>query len=209
MPALFIFFSVAQSLPPNHGAPYRRPFGELLPVFMRSLTAAFCAIALLFTYVAAQPALSQDAPQRSFSTEELDQMLAPVALYPDEVLANVLMAATYPLDVVQAARWIKEPQNKKLKGEALTKALEPKAWDPSIKALTQFPEVLGMMSDQLEWTQNLGDAFLGQEDDVFARVQFLRQKADVAGNLKSNKQQTVKKEVNPETRVEYIVIEPA
>jgi len=176
---------------------------------MRSLTAAFCAIALLFTYVAAQPALSQDAPQRSFSTEELDQMLAPVALYPDEVLANVLMAATYPLDVVQAARWIKEPQNKKLKGEALTKALEPKAWDPSIKALTQFPEVLGMMSDQLEWTQNLGDAFLGQEDDVFARVQFLRQKADVAGNLKSNKQQTVKKEVNPETRVEYIVIEPA
>ena len=72
-----------------------------------------------------------------------------------------------------------------------------------------FPDVLGLMSDQLEWTQSLGDAFLAQEDDVFARVQFLRQKADAAGNLKSNKQQTVKKQTSSETKVEYIVIEPA
>ena len=144
-----------------------------------------------------------------FSTEELDQMLAPVALYPDEVLANVLMAATYPLDVVQAARWRKEAANKQLKGDELAKALEVKAWDPSIKALTLFPEVLGNMSDQLEWTQGLGDAFLAQEDDVFARVQYLRQKAEAAGNLKSNKQQTVTKQSNPESRTEYIVIQPA
>lgn len=178
-------------------------------MFMRSLAAAFCAFALVFSLFTSPPALSQEAAEKTFSTEQLDQMLAPVALYPDEVLANVLMASTYPLDVVQAARWIKEPQNKKLKGDALSKALEAKSWDPSIKALTLFPEVLNLMSDQLEWTQNLGDAFLAQEDDVFARVQYLRQKADVAGNLKSNKQQTVKKEVNPETKVEYIVIEPA
>ncbi|OYW52834.1 MAG: hypothetical protein B7Y80_18220 [Hyphomicrobium sp. 32-62-53] len=145
----------------------------------------------------------------TFSTEELDQMLAPVALYPDEVLANVLMAATYPLDVVQAARWRKEAANKQLKGDELTKALEVKAWDPSVKALTLFPEVLGNMSDQIEWTQSLGDAFLAQEDEVFARVQYLRQKAEAAGNLKSNKQQTVTKQSNPETRTEYIVIQPA
>ncbi len=155
------------------------------------------------------PAYGQEATQKTFTTEQLDQMLAPVALYPDEVLANVLMAATYPLDVVQAARWRMESANKKLKDGALTKALETKPWDPSIKALTLFPEVLNLMSDQLEWTQSLGDAFLAQEADVFARVQYLRQKADAAGNLKSNKQQTVKKQTNPDTRVEYIVIEPA
>jgi hypothetical protein len=176
---------------------------------MRSFTAALCAFALLSSFLSNQPAFGQDGQEKAFSNEQLDQMLAPVALYPDEVLANVLMASTYPLDVVQAARWIKEPQNKKLKGDALAKALEAKPWDPSIKALTLFPEVLTMMSDQLEWTQNLGDAFLAQEDDVFTRVQFLREKADAAGNLKSNKQQTVKKEVNPETKTQYIVIEPA
>jgi hypothetical protein len=171
---------------------------------------------LILSFLLVAPALltptahAQDAgEERTFSTEQLDQMLAPVALYPDEVLANVLMAATYPLDVVQAARWRKEPANKKLSKDALTKALEEKTWDPSIKALTQFPELLQMMSDQLEWTQNLGDAFLAQEDDVFARVQFLRQKADAAGNLKSNKEQKVIKETNPETRTEYIVIQPA
>jgi hypothetical protein len=183
--------------------------GGLYSVLKRSLTAAICAFAFLLGCLTSQQAFSQDASEKTFSTEQLDQMLAPVALYPDEVLANVLMASTYPLDVVQAARWIKEPQNKKLKGDALAKALEAKPWDPSIKALTLFPEVLTMMSDQLEWTQGLGDAFLAQEDDVFARVQFLRQKADAAGNLQSNKQQTVKKEVNPETKTQYIVIEPA
>ena len=149
-------------------------------------------------------------------------MLAPVALYPDEVLSNVLMASTYPLEVVQAARWIKEPANSKLKDEALAKALEAKTWDPSVKALTQFPDLLQTMSDKLEWTQKLGDAFLAQQDDVFARIQFLRQKADEAGNLKSNKQQKVtKKQVTPEssgssgsgsakstTYTTYYVIEP-
>lgn len=173
------------------------------------LLAFFIGVIALAPSLLPAPASAQETSEKTFSTEQLDQMLAPVALYPDEVLANVLMAATYPLDVVQAARWRKEPANKKLKDDALTKALESKSWDPSIKALTLFPEVLDLMSDQLEWTQSLGDAFLAQEDDVFARVQYLRQKADAAGNLKSNKQQTVKKETNPETKVQYIVIEPA
>jgi hypothetical protein len=179
-------------------------------VLMKSVLGLFLALFLATPALVGAPALAQEAEgERTFSTEQLDQMLAPVALYPDEVLANVLMASTYPLDVVQAARWRKEPANKKLSKDALTKALEEKTWDPSIKALTQFPELLQMMSDQLEWTQNLGDAFLAQEDDVFARVQFLRQKADAAGNLKSNKEQKVVKETNPETRTEYIVIKPA
>ncbi len=163
----------------------------------------------VFTQGFVPAANAQDDAAKTFSTEQLDQMLAPVALYPDELLANVLMAATYPLDVVQAARWRKEAANKKITGDALAKALEQKAWDPSVKALTQFPDVLDTMSDKLDWTQSLGDAFLAQESDVFARVQFLRQKAEAAGNLKSNKQQTVKRETNTETRTEYIVIQPA
>lgn len=155
-------------------------------------------------------AAAQETPSEpTFKTEELDQMLAPIALYPDDLLSNVLMASTYPLDVVQAARWRKEPANAKLKGDALSKAVESKAWDPSVKALTQFPDVLQLMSDKLEWTQKLGDAFLAQEDDVFARIQFLRQKAEEAGNLESNEQQKVSKESDPETKTEYIVIEPA
>ena len=142
------------------------------------------------------------------SKQELDQLLAPIALYPDDLLTNVLMASTYPLDVVQAARWKKEPANAKLKGDALVKALEAKAWDPSVKALVQFPKVLEMMSDELEWTQKLGDAFLAQQDEVLDEIQLLRAKADEAGNLKSNKQQKVVKESGADAQPVYI-IEPA
>lgn len=164
----------------------------------------------IFTLVCAlplalAPALAEDGKLKK---EELDQLLAPIALYPDDVLANVLMASTYPLDVVQAARWRKNPENAKLKGDALTKALEAKDWDPSIKALVQFPDVLEQMSDQLEWTQKLGDAFLAQQDQVMDEIQFLRQKADATGSLKSNKQQRVTKETGPEAQPIY-VIEPA
>src|SRR5689334_25216783 len=91
------------------------------------------------------------AEGNKFSKEELDQLLAPIALYPDDLLTNVLMASTYPLDVVQAARWRQEPTNSKLKGDALVKSLEAKDWDPSIKALVQFPDVIEMMSNKLEW----------------------------------------------------------
>lgn len=124
-------------------------------------------------------------------------MLAPIALYPDDVLANVLMASTYPLEVVQAARWREEAGNAKLKGDALTKALEAKTWDPSVKSLSQFPDILKLMSKELEWTQKLGDAFLAQEDEVFGRIQYLRQKADESGNLKSTKKQKVTKKEKP------------
>jgi hypothetical protein len=136
-----------------------------------------------------------------FRQEELDQMLAPVALYPDPLLVQVLMAATYPLEVVQAARWVN--QNPDLKDDNLAAALEQKNWDPSVKSLVNFPTVLAMMNDNLEWTQNLGDAFLGQKDEVMATVQTLRAKAQAQGTLKTTPEQVVVVEE------ESIVIEPA
>src|SRR6476620_12467906 len=125
--------------------------------------------ALLLTFTLALPhhAQAQDASKgATLSKQELDQLLAPIALYPDDLRTNVLMASTYPLDVVQAARWRKEPENTRLKGDALANALVPKDWDPSVKALVQFPQVLDTMSDKLDWTQKLGDAFLSQQDEV-------------------------------------------
>jgi hypothetical protein len=121
--------------------------------------------------------------------EELDQLLAPIALYPDSLIAQILMASTYPLEVVQADRFAK--QNKNLKADALTKALEAQKWDPSVKSLVNFPQVLTMMSEKLDWTQKLGDAFLAQQKDVMSTIQSLRVKAQAAGNLKTTKEQVV------------------
>jgi hypothetical protein len=169
------------------------------------LTVSIIGLILVAFQVLLSPAMAQDD---KLSKQELDQLLAPIALYPDDLLTNMLMASTYPLDVVQAARWRKEPANAKLKDDALTKALEAKTWDPSIKALVQFPDVLQQMSDKLDWTQKLGDAFLAQQDEVMDQIQFLRQKADEAGNLKSNKQQKISKESGDSGSPVYI-IEPA
>ena len=135
---------------------------------------------------------AQQAPAKVFKQEELEQLLAPIALYPDDLLTQILMASTYPLEVVQAERWAK--QNKSLKGDALKAALEKQTWDDSVKALVPFPDVLTMMSEKLDWTQKLGDAFLAQQKDVMDTVQKLRRKAAEAGNLKSSKEQEVKKE---------------
>ena len=145
---------------------------------------------------------AQEEPAaRRFGQEELDQMLAPIALYPDSLLAQILMAATYPLEVVQADRWAKA--NRNLPGDQLNNALDNKNWDPSIKALVPFPQVLAMMSERLEWTQKLGDAFLDQEDAVMDTVQKLRARAEAAGNLRDTEQQRVIVEEGD------IVIEPA
>jgi hypothetical protein len=137
----------------------------------------------------------------AFSQGELEQILAPIALYPDEVLAQILMASTYPLEIVEADRWVK--QNSGLKGDALTAALEKQRWDPSVKSLVNFPQVLAMLSEKLDWTQKLGDAFLSQEKDVMQAVQTLRRKAESSGNLKSTSEQKVIVEK------ETIIIQPA
>jgi hypothetical protein len=140
---------------------------------------------------------------KPFKQEELDQILAPVALYPDSLLAQILMASTYPLEVVQAAGWAKANQN--LKGDALTAALEQQNWDPSVKSLVNFPQVLEMMNEKLDWTQKVGDAFLEQQKDVMDTVQKLRLKAYGEGNLQSSEQEKVA--VDEETK--SIIIEPA
>lgn len=150
--------------------------------------------------------MAQDAP--SFSKEQLDQLTAPIALYPDTLLSQILMAATYPSDVADATKWSK--QNPDQKGDDAVKAVESQAWDPSVKALVAFPQVLAMMGDKPDWVQNLGDAFLASSKDVLDSVQRLRAKAKEEGNLKSNEQQKVTTEKEPERMPqEVIVIEPA
>ena len=134
------------------------------------------------------PATAQDAA-KTFKPEELDQLVAPIALHPDALLAQILMASTYPLEVVQAARLVKE--NPGLKGDPLNEALKQQPWDDSVKSLTTFPQVLGMMSDKLDWLEKLGDAFLSQQQELMAAVQRLRARAQAEGQLKSTPEQNV------------------
>jgi hypothetical protein len=124
-----------------------------------------------------------------FKKEELVQMLAPIALYPDSLLTQILMASTYPLEVVEAERWLRG--NKSLKGEKLDAELQDKAWDPSVKSLCHFPDVLIALSDKLDQTRKLGDAYLSQPDDVMNTVQELRREAKQHGNLNTTKEQKV------------------
>ncbi|HYM02113.1 MAG TPA: DUF3300 domain-containing protein [Stellaceae bacterium] len=119
----------------------------------------------------------------TFSPQQLEQMLAPIALYPDDLLGQILMAATYPLEVVEAARWLQDPGNAALRGDQLAAAVEQQPWDPSVKSLMPFPQVVRMMDARLGWMQQLGDAFIAQQADVMDAVQRLRQQAQAAGRL--------------------------
>jgi hypothetical protein len=170
---------------------------------MKGKRSCLSILILLLVLCMASWAFAQDeGTQKKFKQEELDQMLAPIALYPDDLLTQVLMASTYPLEIVQAARWVSTKENKALKGDQLTAALEKQDWDPSVKSLVNSPEVLTMMNEKLDWTIKLGDAFLASEKDVMDTIQKLRLKAKEAGNLKSNDQQKVLVQEN------VIVIEP-
>lgn len=128
----------------------------------------------------------------SFAQQELDQMLAPIALYPDPLLSHVLMAATYPLEVVEAARWSRD--NPSLTGDTAVRAVAEKDWDASVKSLVAFPQILQTMDEKIDWTERLGDAFLAQQAQVMDTVQSLRLKARQAGNLQSNAQVLVEQE---------------
>jgi Protein of unknown function (DUF3300) len=121
--------------------------------------------------------------------DQLDALLAPIALYPDQLLAQVLMASTYPLDVANAARFVRE--NPSLTGAALDGALQDQNWDPSVLSLAAYPQMLLMMNDMPDWTQQLGEAFLANQQQVMDTVQMLRSRAQTAGNLQSSPQQTV------------------
>jgi hypothetical protein len=140
---------------------------------------------------AAPQPVATTGQQDSLTQAQLEQLLAPIALYPDDLLMQMLMASTYPLEVVQAKRWLGQGQNAALRGDALAQALVPQSWDPSVKSLVPFPDVLTMMNDQLDWTQQLGDAVLAQQQDVMNSIQVLRGRAQANGALQSGPQQTV------------------
>ena len=133
--------------------------------------------------------------------EQLQQLVAPIALYPDSLVAQILGASTFPDEIVEADRWVQSHPD--LKGDALGQAVDQQPWDPSVKALTAFSSVLGNMDKNLSWTSSLGDAYYNQEQDVMDAVQVMRQRAQEAGNLKSTPQQTVT------TQDSTIIIEPA
>src|SRR4051812_20283959 len=140
--------------------------------------------------VSPQPVAAKTGEDR-LTQPQLEQLLAPIALYPDALLAQMLMAATYPLEVVQAQRWLGRGSNASLQGDALAQALQAQPWDASVMSLVPFPDVLKMMNDQLEWTQQVGDAVLAQQPDVLNAVQVLRNRALQAGKLESGPQQTI------------------
>jgi hypothetical protein len=171
---------------------------------MKAITGTRMLIWLLVLYLAVPTGLiAQGSGQPAgyvYTQEQLDQLLAPIALYPDSLLSQMLMASTYPLEVVEADRWLKENPN--FTGDILDEALRDKPWDVSVKSLCQFPNVLATMSEHLDETVSLGDAFLGQQEQVMDTIQQLRAKARAQGNLRSTNEQRVVVEG------QSIVIEP-
>src|ERR1700730_6595804 len=145
---------------------------------------------------------SQSPPQATQqSTDQLQQLVAPIALYPDALIAQILPAATYPSEVVEAQKWME--QHKDLKGDKLAKEVDKQSWDASVKALTQFPAVLANMNQNLAWTSELGDAYVNQQQGLNQAIQTMRQRAQKAGNLKSTSQEKVS------SQGQTIVIQPA
>lgn len=185
------------------------------PRLPQQILAFMLAVGLLFTTLpqnlAAQdaqaPAQAADGSQTAASsytaqtTEQLDQLVAPIALYPDSLVAQILAASTFPAEIVEADRWVQA--NPDLKGDDLAKAVDQQTWDPSVKALTAFPSVLANMDKNLSWASSLGDAYYNQQSDVMNAIQVMRQKAQQTGNLKDTPQQTV------QTQGSDIVIQPA
>jgi len=178
---------------------------------VQSLVAVLCVVSLApgDAEVYAQPARQQDASAGqaapAIPNDQLDSLVAPVALYPDPLLTQVLVATTYPLEIIQLQQWIQK--NSSLTGDALTNAAQKQDWDPSIQAMAVFPDLVKRLADDIKWTTDLGNAFLAQQSDVMDAVQRMRMKAQAAGNLKSNEQMNVETKV-VETKT-VLVIQPA
>src|SRR5437868_6897077 len=147
---------------------------------------------------------TDEAPK--IPNDQLDSLVAPIALYPDPLLAQTLAASTYPLEVIQLQQWM--DRNKNLKGKALADAVAKQPWDPSIQALVEFPDVVQRMAGNVQWTTDLGNAFLAQQSDVMDAVQRMRGKAESKGTLKTSAQQTVQTKT-VEGGKQVIVVEPA
>ena len=190
---------------------FRRTVGFSKPGLARQLLGCLLSMVLLFATWPVNLSANQDAqspaqtapapPYTQQTPEQLQQLVAPIALYPDSLVAQILAASTFPEQVVQADRWVQTHPD--LKDQALGQAVDQQPWDPSVKALTAFPSVLGNMDKNLSWTSSLGDAYYNQQQDVMDAVQVMRQKAEQAGTLKSTPQQTVT------TQGSTVVIQPA
>src|SRR5271167_844295 len=181
--------------------------GESIVKVIRQSLSLFLSCCLVLATVpqgfaqADQPAAQIPVQSAQQTPEQLQQLVAPIALYPDALVAQILAAATYPEQVVEADRWLQ--QHIELKGEQLGKEVDKQPWDPSVKALVELPSVLANMDKNLAWTSSLGDAYVNQEQDVMNAVQVMRDRAQKAGNLKSTSQEKVS------NQGQTIVIEPA
>src|SRR5579859_3483539 len=142
-----------------------------------------------YAYQADQSAAPTPVVAAKQTPAQLQQLVAPIALYPDALVAQILAAATYPDQIVEADRWMQ--QHPELKGDQLGQQVDQQSWDPSVKALAEFPSVLANMDKNLSWTSSLGDAYVNQQQDLMNAVQALRQAAEKAGNLKSTPQENV------------------
>src|SRR5260221_610963 len=185
-----------------------QPPGELIMNRLKQSLSFLLSFCLVLT--TAPEALAYQADQTSAQVPvqtakqapaQLQQLVAPIALYPDSLVAQILAAATYPDQVVEADRWLQ--QHTDLKGEQLGQEVDKQPWDPSVKALVEFPSVLANMDKNLSWTSSLGDAYVNQQQEVMNAVQVMRDRADKAGNLKSTSQEKVSKQG------QTIVIEPS
>ena len=152
-----------------------------------------------------QPASSNASQASKIPADQLDSLVAPIALYPDPMLAQTLAAATYPLEIMQLKQWLEK--NKNLKDKALADAVAKQPWDPSVQAMAALPDVVKRLADDIQWTTDLGNAFLAQQSDVMEAVQRMRKKAKEKGNLKSNDKQKVETKVVENKSV--IVVEQA
>src|SRR6201997_1115108 len=162
----------------------------------RSLVVILCTVALLpgdiLAYMSSPgqaPASSAQNPASKIPPEQLDSLVAPIALYPDPLLAQTLAASTYPLEIIQLQQWLEK--NKNLKDKALADAVAKQPWDPSVQALAALPDVVKRLAGDIQWTTDLGNAFLAQQSDVMDAVQRMRAKADSKGTLKTSSQQRV------------------
>src|SRR5438094_749115 len=187
----------------------RRPVaGELIVKFLKQSLSLFLSCCLVLATAPAgfadqaDQSTSQPPVQAAQQTPaQLQQLVAPIALYPDALVAQILAAATYPDQIVEADRWLQ--QHTDLKGQQLGQEVDKQPWDPSVKALTEFPSVLANMDKNLSWTSSLGDAYVNQQQEVMNAVQEMRDRAQKVGNLKSTSQENVS------NQGQTIVIEPA
>jgi hypothetical protein len=179
---------------------------------IRNLMALLCSvvlvpgdIGLLASPASPQPAAAGDESASVVPPDQLDSLVAPIALYPDPMLSQTLVASTYPLEIIQLQQWL--GKNKNLKDKALADAVAKQPWDPSIQAMAALPDVVKQMAENIQWTTDLGNAFLAQQSDVMDAVQRMRKKAKDAGNLKSTEQQKVETKVVESKQV--IVVQQA